>query len=132
MNAHVQPGRWDSPWYRVQVDGFEIAFLLESEEEIDEVDNVDVIVRLGDGTTWTATVFTLSEVQRLMDRWSSTGEALAGRYFWCWDGLIVREPGVTAIVDVISGLVASGDVRYIFKPGDEDEDEPAAAAELGS
>ncbi len=68
-----------------------------------------VEVRLtGDGSRWRATVFTLAEVERLMERWSRTDEALGGRYFWCSDGLIVRDPGIDNMALVLAGLLDSG------------------------
>jgi hypothetical protein len=62
---------------------------------LDEVCNVDVEVRLPDGSRWSATIFTVAEVERLTARWSSTGKVLNGRYFRCSDCLIVKESGVT-------------------------------------
>jgi hypothetical protein len=106
---------WDGPFYCVGAEGFEARFVLGSVAEVDTVENVDVFVRLADGSEWTATVFTLAEVHRLMDRWAVSGEAQAGAYFWCWDGLIVRDAGVASMVGVIAGLVASGEVHQMLK-----------------
>jgi hypothetical protein len=70
---------------------------------------VDVEVRLtADGSRWGATVFTIAEVERVMESWSRSGEAMGGRYFWCSDGLIVREPGIGSMTDVFVGLLDSG------------------------
>jgi hypothetical protein len=99
---------WDGPWYRVCGEGFEASFLPDADEDLESVCNVDVFVRLPDGSQWSATVCTVAEVARLMDRWRGTGEALNGGYYWCSDGLIVREPGVSAMVGVIAGLLESG------------------------
>jgi hypothetical protein len=77
--------------------------------------NIDVFVDLPDGSRWSATVFTLAEVERLMDRWASTGEALSGRYFSCSDGLIVREPGVSAMVAVLAGLLEEGEFSQVLQ-----------------
>jgi hypothetical protein len=79
------------------------------------VENVDVEVRLADGSRWTATVFTVAEVGRLMARWADSGESLGGRYFWCSDGLVVRDAGVTAITGVLSGLLDNGDFTSILR-----------------
>ena len=62
-----------------------------------------------------------STVERLMRRWRDSGEALGGRYFACSDGLIVRDAGVEAILDVLEHLVAEGDHSSVFQPvPDED------------
>lgn len=87
---------WDGPYYRVLAERFEALFLPSPDEVLDEVCNVDVEVHLPDGSRWSATIFTLAEVDRLMMRWEGTGEAAGGRCFWCSDGLIVREPGIQA------------------------------------
>ena len=83
--------------------------------------NVDVEVRLAaDGSRWSATVFTLAEVERLMDRWSQTGEELGGRFFWCSDGLIVRDPGIGNMTQVLAGLLDAGDFTQILQRLDDE------------
>ncbi|MGW1553547.1 hypothetical protein [Streptomyces sp. NPDC002346] len=105
---------WDGPYYRVLTDGFEASFLPNPDEVLDEVCNVDVEVRLLAGSRWSATIFSVAEVSRLMKRWEETGEAAAGRCFWCSDGLIVRDAGIPGMVDVIAELLASGEFEGAF------------------
>ncbi|MDH6609280.1 hypothetical protein M2164_004915 [Streptomyces sp. SAI-208] len=79
-------------------------------EDLDAVCNVDVEVRLAtDGSRWSATMFTLAEVERLMRSRQRTEEGLGGRYFWCSDGLIVRDPGIDNMTQVLIGLLDAGD-----------------------
>ncbi|EFL42339.1 hypothetical protein [Streptomyces griseoflavus] len=106
---------WDEPWYRVRMKGFEASFLPSEGEDLDEVCNVDVFVTLDNGSRWTATVFTVAEVERLMKLWAGTDEALGGRYFWVSDGLIVRDPGIDSMTDVIAGLIESSEFSEIFQ-----------------
>jgi hypothetical protein len=113
-------GWWDEPWYRIQTDRFVASFLPDAGEDLDAVCNVDVEVRLSDGSRWSATVFTVAEVQRLMERWAQTGEAADGRYFWCSDGLIVREAGVTNMTEAISGTLDEGDFERILQRLEDD------------
>jgi hypothetical protein len=40
---------------------------------------------------------------------------LGGRYFWCSDGLIVREPGIESMTQVIAGLLDSGEFSQILR-----------------
>jgi hypothetical protein len=68
------------------------------------------VLDLPDGSRWSATIFTLAEVERLMEVWAVTGEDMRGRYFWCSDGLIVQEPGVSA---VLTGLLDSGEFQQV-------------------
>ncbi|MFB6658105.1 hypothetical protein ACFCXL_13050 [[Kitasatospora] papulosa] len=107
---------WDEPWYRVRLEGFEASFLPSDGEDLDEVCNIDVFVALEDGSRWTATVFTVAEVERLMKLWAGTDEALGGRYFCVSDGLIVRDPGIDCMTDVIAGLIENGEFSEIFQP----------------
>ena len=107
---------WDEPWYRVRMEGFEALFLPSDGEGLDEVCNVDVFVTLEDESRWTATVFTVAEVERLMKLWAGTDEALGSRYFWVSDGLIVRDPGIDSMTDVIVGLIENGEFSEIFQP----------------
>ena len=114
-------GGWDGPWYRVRTEAFEASFLPSSpDEDLDVVCNVDAEVRLLDGSRWSATVFTIAEVERLMETWTRSGEALGGRYFWCSDGLIVREPGIDSITRVIAGLLDSGEFAQILQRLEDD------------
>jgi hypothetical protein len=84
-------------------------------QDVETVCNIDVFVDLPDGSRWSAAVFTLAEVECLMNWWASTGEALGGRYFWCSDGLIVQEPSVPAMAAVLAGLLESGDFHHVLQ-----------------
>ena len=106
---------WDGPWYRVCTGAFEASFLPSDGEDIEAVCNIDVFVDLPDGSRWSATVFTLAEVESLMNVWAATGEAVGGSYFWCSDGLIVRDPGVSSIIAVLAGLLEEGDFRQVLQ-----------------
>ncbi|MEV7084036.1 hypothetical protein AB0N88_36705 [Streptomyces sp. NPDC093516] len=106
---------WDKPWYRVRMADFEASFLPSEGEDLDEVCDVDVFVTLKDGSCWTATVFTVAEVERLMKLRAGTDEALGGRYFWVSDGLIVRDSGIDSMTGVIAGLIENGDFSNIFQ-----------------
>ncbi|MGC4985771.1 hypothetical protein ACLQ18_34940 [Streptomyces sp. DT193] len=119
MRQNMQGGSlergWDGPWYRVRAEVFEASFLPSEGEHLDVVCNVDVFVTLKDGSRWTATVFTVAEVERLMKLWAETDEALGGRYFWVSDGLIVRDPGIDSMTEVIAGLIENGEFSEIFQ-----------------
>lgn len=112
---------WDEPWYRVRTDRFEASFLPSAGEDLGAVCNVDIEVRLtADGSRWSATMFTLAEVARLMKRWSQTGEELGGRQFWCSDGLIVRDPGIESMTQVLVGLLDAGDFTQVLQRLDDE------------
>jgi hypothetical protein len=119
-NALFSAG-WDGAYYRVRTGALEMLFLPDPNEALDEVCNVDAEVRLPDGSRWGATIFTVAEVERLMTRWAGTGEALNGRYFWCSDGLIVKEPGVLPMAKVIMGLLDNGEFHQVLQRLDDSE-----------
>ena len=102
-------------FYRVQRDGYEICFVPNAGEALEDVCNVDMWVIFADGLRWSGTIFTLAEVQRIMDRWATTGEELGGSFFTCWDGLIVRDAGISAMVRVVDHLVQAGEHETVFR-----------------
>ncbi|MEV7509160.1 hypothetical protein AB0O57_14540 [Streptomyces sp. NPDC091201] len=124
MTRDASPGTvergWDEPWYRVRTDAFEASFLPGAGEDLDALCNVDLFVTLNDGSRWTATVFTVAEVERLMKVLAESGEALGGRFFWVSDGLIVRDPGVDSMTDVIAGLIETDEFTTVFQRLEDD------------
>jgi hypothetical protein len=114
MSNRSEPGNWDGPWYRVHTEQFEAAFLPNASEDLEAVENVDVFVDLKDGSRWSATIVTLAQVEILMNRWTPSGEALGGRYFGCSDGLIVRDPGISNMTQVLTGLIEKGEFTQIL------------------
>ncbi|MEU2854563.1 hypothetical protein ABZ658_23045 [Streptomyces syringium] len=121
MSAAEAVGQgWDAPWYRVRTEAFEASFLPSPDEDLNLVCNVDVFVDLQDGSRWTATLFTVGEVERLMDVWAESGEALGGRFFWVSDGLIVRDPGVESMSQVIAGLIETDEFSTVFQRIEDD------------
>lgn len=77
-------------------------------------DNVDVWVYTEDGSRYSATFFTLKNVETLMDRWRESGECAGGIYFWSTDAIIVREISEEAIRHIIDDLFASGEFFHVF------------------
>jgi hypothetical protein len=119
MSPRTLPGSWDGPWYRVRTEQFEAAFLPNADEDLESVDNVDVFVDLKDGSRWSATIITLAQVEILLKRWAVSGEGLAGRYFWCSDGLIVRDAGISNMTQVLDGLIQNGEFTQILQRLDD-------------
>jgi hypothetical protein len=114
---------WDGPFYRVRRDGYEIRFVPNAGVPLEEIDDVDMWVIFDSGERWSGTIYTLDNVRKVMTRWQETGECLDGRYFWVWDGLIVRDPGIDEMVAVVDDLVQSGEYTGVFRDvGPEDPD----------
>ena len=95
--------------------------MLGDADDAETVENVDVLVTLDDGSRWSATLLTLAEIQRLMDRRTTTGESFGGAYFQCPDLIILRHGGVPAATALLQQLVDAGEVRYTLVRA-EDED----------
>ncbi|MFJ9417713.1 hypothetical protein ACIRPT_26600 [Streptomyces sp. NPDC101227] len=119
MSQSAQPSGWDGPWYRVHTEQFEAMFLLDADEDLDAVNDIDVEVRLRDGSRWSATICTVGRVETLMERWATSGEALGGRYYWCPDGLIIRDAGISNMVEILAGLVDNGEFTQVLNRLDD-------------
>jgi hypothetical protein len=102
------------PLLRVQLGDGAAVFMLGAEDEPGTVENVDVEVMAPDGSRWSATVMTLAEIGRIMDRWAVSGEGLGGRYFQCDDLLVVGAAGLPGMVEVLGRLLDSGDFREVL------------------
>ncbi|MGY3206310.1 hypothetical protein [Streptomyces sp. TE5632] len=77
-DAEIAEQRWDEPWHRVRTDRFEASLLPDAGENLEAVCNVDVEVRLAEGSRRSTTVLTITEVQRLMDKRASRNRV------WGW------------------------------------------------
>ncbi|WP_307811932.1 hypothetical protein [Streptomyces sp. HB-N217] len=78
------------------------------------MDDIDVEVRLTDGSRRSATICAAAQVEVLMKRWAKSGEALGGRHFYCSDGLIVRDAGISNMTRVLAGPIETGEFRQIL------------------
>jgi len=81
--------------------------------------NCDVEVHLN-GERWSATFFSLRNVQTLLGRWAQTGE---GAYLWGPDMIIVPEVSAETIRDTVSELLESGKFQQALMPLDDDDDD---------
>ncbi|MEE8296022.1 MAG: hypothetical protein V3R64_09955 [Sphingomonadales bacterium] len=81
---------------------FEIIHGLEDVDPDD--DNIDLVVTLSDGRRFSASVFTMKNIEKLMKKDAETGEALHGKYFFCPDMLIVKNLTHKNIQDTLDDL----------------------------
>ena len=90
-------------------------FLLTDEEYLDpDDDNVDVEVVFDSGKRYAATLFTLSNIQRIMNSYQSSGECNRGIYFWTKDMVIVQKLNRSIIKNTISNLIATNEFEHAF------------------
>jgi hypothetical protein len=78
-------------------------------------DNVDIEVRLLDGTRWSATVFTVDNLRSLMAKWRSTGEC-SGRYVSAADMIVVERLSDSGLRELVDELVAEGTLKDVLMP----------------
>jgi hypothetical protein len=95
--AVVRQG-WDGPSYRVRREAFETWFLVGVDEDLKSVANVDVDVRLADGSLWGATILTLAEVAFFDGQVVAHRGGVERPVFWCVNQLIVRDAGIDNMV----------------------------------
>ena len=74
-------------------------------------DNVDVQIRLEDGRLYTATFFTLQNLQTLFERNKQSGECAAGTYFWAADMICVHVITPEVIQKTIRALLDDGELE---------------------
>ncbi|MDX3454413.1 hypothetical protein PV396_21105 [Streptomyces sp. ME02-8801-2C] len=120
--------RNDDPYWTVRTAKLSLRFLIGDGDSPETVDNVDAVITGPDGTRWSATLLTRSAIDSVMGRWATTGECLGGQYFQVQDLVIVREPGVDAMVraleDIFDEYGLDTDVLPKLGPlDDEDDDE---------
>jgi hypothetical protein len=95
-------------YVRLPVAGGEIRFRMNPGDDPATVDNVDGYVYLNDGVVKTFTALTLVEVDRILTRWTQSGEALSGLYLVCPDLVLLRSPGLPNITAAVEDAVARG------------------------
>ncbi|WP_203883776.1 hypothetical protein [Planotetraspora kaengkrachanensis] len=101
----------DGPFYRVTEPDFEMLIPRWEQHDTVTADEADATITLADGTRRYATFMTLGVISRVMDHWRDTGECLNGRYFWCSDLIIIREPGFGSMIDAVRDMIGSGDIE---------------------
>ncbi|GAB3947907.1 hypothetical protein GCM10029976_078050 [Kribbella albertanoniae] len=115
-------GWTEEPPYHVFTDpAFVLRLLLDPGEPLDQVCNIDAFLEVPGKGTWAATILTVDEVRRLLDRRRTTGE---GSYFAGVDDLIVREPGLDSIVAAVRDLVKDGSYESVLVKCDDDPPGP--------
>ena len=88
--------------------------------------NVDVEVQDRDGR-WSATFFTLLNLQTLLDGYRRSGECASGTYLWATDMIVVRELNAQVIIKSVLDLRSTGEFEKAFQrlvDDDDDEDPP--------
>ncbi|SDI55940.1 hypothetical protein [Nonomuraea jiangxiensis] len=67
---------------------------------------------------------TLGVISKIMNRQRDTDECLSGRYFWCSDLIVIREPGFDSMIAAVQDMIATrelDDACGVLPPLDEDD-----------
>ena len=78
-------------------------------------DNTDVIVEFEDGSRWVASFFTYSNINKLVEKNTITGECLDGKYLWSSDMILVDEVSRERIQEVVDYLINKGEFEGEFE-----------------
>ncbi len=82
-------------------------------------DNVDVQVTFPNGDDFSATFFTLQNIDTLMQHYTKTGECAAGSYFWTSNMIIVQKLTEQTICETIDDLLAEEEFTSVFSKNSE-------------
>jgi hypothetical protein len=77
-------------------------------------DNLDVVVKLADGSRFTATFFTIDNILALFDKNKGTGECLSGLYLWSANMILVKKLTADVISQAIEDLLREGEFHSAF------------------
>lgn len=90
--------------------------MLGAEDDPASAENADAEITMPDGTRWSATLLTLGEIGRIMERWRTSGGCHEGAYFRCPDLVVIRDPGISAMVEALDAALAGGPPEGIVVP----------------
>ena len=85
---------------------FELA-ILTGNTNLNRCDNVDVEITLSDKRVFSATFFTLKNIERLLSIYKTTGECANGLYFWAQDMIIVNDLDEPTLRKAVNDLIDS-------------------------
>lgn len=77
-------------------------------------DNVDIEVKLSDGSWYTATVFTMNNLKSLFDKNKATGECAGGLYLWAAEMIIVEKLTFDVLNSMIVSLLEQDEFQSAF------------------
>ncbi|MFI5490477.1 hypothetical protein [Micromonospora echinaurantiaca] len=100
----------DGPFLVAERERFVARFSADPSSDLEQLQDQDIYVTVTGGPTYYATVMTLQAIDAALRRWTQTGEAAGGRYFWSTDLVITPRPGITAMIEAIDGLVREGEI----------------------
>lgn len=95
-------------------DGVEILIYCHAEELTDAIGNVDIEVRLASGGRFSATLFTIANLEALMAKDARTGENASGLYQWAIDMVIMRELSLATVAELVEHLLENETIGEVL------------------
>jgi len=93
-----------------------VRLLVGAVSRLEEEDGpVDFQVEVDTGAVFAGTIATLSQLQKLMDRWATTGECLGGRYLWMDSLIIVSRLADRDVADVMTDLIKTSELERALR-----------------
>lgn len=92
---------------------YEIIFSVEFSAINSANDNLDVVVKVN-GCSYSATFFTRSNIDLLMERYKHSKECLSGKYFWSSNMILIERLEELDIRQTIEDLFTTGEFYSAF------------------
>ncbi len=104
-----------NPNIELRVKDYLITIFSGASDPIDEDDdNLDIQVSTGDGEYYTATFFTLKNLETLFRKNAVSGDFASGSFFFCRDMIIVKKLNVETVKQVVSKLIERDELATAF------------------
>ena len=104
----------DDVYVVVSAPDYDVAILVGNAPPDPLDDNVDVEVRFKDGNLYTATFFTLKNLESLFKKYKLTGECNHGTYFYSINMIIVERIEPNLIAESIKDLIRNNEFEHAF------------------
>ncbi len=103
------------PYIEIEKENYTITVFAGEKKKLNKKDdNVDVQVKFDNGDLYTATFFTLKNLQTLFNKYKKTGECSSGLYFYCSDMILVENMTIENIEKTISDLINEDELTSAF------------------
>ncbi|MEL6639445.1 MAG: hypothetical protein AAFW73_17720 [Bacteroidota bacterium] len=77
--------------------------------------NTDVVVQFVSGRRFIATFFTYQNIETIVQQNETSGDFLAGKYFWANNMLLLDDCSLPSVTAVVRELLEEGEFHQVFK-----------------
>ncbi len=83
--------------------------------------NIDVFVAIGD-SEYVFTIFTLANIEAIMERYKKSGECLSGSYFWAKGMVVTREISEHSLDMIVRDMIETGEYKTAMELIESEEE----------